>query len=178
MAETQAERSGDFGFRSLLTVAALVIVIAGLKAASAILLPVLVAVFLAVLSLPPIATLVKRGAPPWAAALIVLIVVVLMFSLVSVYVGASIISFTDNMPTYQKKITAQNVLQPISIWLTKSSKLNLNRLKIPVLKSEARLQNILKCFPINLLSRRSITRCLHLLILPQRKNFRNNCARK
>ena len=47
------ERRGDTGYRTLITVAAIVIVVAGLKLASSILLPVLVAAFLAVIALIP-----------------------------------------------------------------------------------------------------------------------------
>ena len=85
--------------------ACIVIVIAGLKAASAILLPALVAVFLAVVSYPPIAWLQSRGLPDWAAVLIVFVVVVAVFGGISVVVGHSIQDFTAKLDDYEQKLS-------------------------------------------------------------------------
>ena len=62
------ERKKDIGFQTLMTLAAFVVVVAGLKAVSSILLPVLIAVFLAVLSIPPVAWLQRHRVPDKLAA--------------------------------------------------------------------------------------------------------------
>jgi predicted PurR-regulated permease PerM len=94
----------DVGFRSLLTVAALVIVVAGLKAAASVLLPVLLAAFLAVLSFPPIAWLHRHRVPMALAVLLVFTGVLVAFVGISVLIGSSVGSFSQNIPFYQQRI--------------------------------------------------------------------------
>ena len=67
------------GLRILLTVAAVVVLIAGMKAAAAILLPILVAIFLAVICTPPVVWLQKHGLPDWLSVLVVFMVVLVIF---------------------------------------------------------------------------------------------------
>lgn len=95
------------GFRLLVGAAALVIVIAGLKAAAAVLVPVLAAAFLAVISLPPVRWLEKRRLPGWAAVVVVLLGVFVVLGAVSIYVGASIKDFTENLPAYEANLAGQ-----------------------------------------------------------------------
>lgn len=102
--EQSPKRDRAAGFRVLLMVAAAVVVIAGLKAASSILLPVLMAAFLAVLSIPPITWLRRRRLPAWASVLIVFSGVLAAFILISVFIGSSVSDFSRNMPTYQIRI--------------------------------------------------------------------------
>lgn len=99
----------DIGFRTLLTFAALVLVIAGLREASSVILPVLLAGFLAVLSFPPIAWLHRRRMPLWASVLIVFAGVIIGFVLISVFITSSIRDFTENLPAYQARIEVQIV---------------------------------------------------------------------
>ena len=65
--------------RILLIIACIVVLIAGLQAASAIILPILVAVFLAVICTPPVTWLQRKGLPDWAAVLTVFLVVLVAF---------------------------------------------------------------------------------------------------
>jgi predicted PurR-regulated permease PerM len=97
------------GYRALLTAAAAVVVIAGLRAASDILLPVLVAAFLAVVSLPPVRALQRRRLPDWAAVTIVFLVVLAAVGLVSLFVGSSIAAFSHNLPRYEVRLREQTV---------------------------------------------------------------------
>lgn len=104
MAEDDAHRRG-IGFRTLVMAAAVVIMIAGLREASEILLPVLVAAFLAVLSIPPVRALQRKKLPDWAAVLIVFVGVLVAVGLVSVFVGASIRGFSQNLPKYEARMS-------------------------------------------------------------------------
>jgi predicted PurR-regulated permease PerM len=101
------ERRRGIGFRTLVMAGAIVVIVAGLKAASSILLPVLVAAFLAVLSIPPVRALQRRKLPDWAAVLIVFLGVLVAVGLVSVFVGASIRGFSQNLPKYEARLTEQ-----------------------------------------------------------------------
>jgi len=84
-----------------MTLAAVVVVVAGLKAVSSILLPVLIAVFLAVLSIPPVAWLQRHRVPDKLAVLFVFVGFLLAFFVVSAIVGNSIQGFIKNIPEYE-----------------------------------------------------------------------------
>jgi AI-2 transport protein TqsA len=92
------------GLRAVLTVACFVIVVAGLKAAAPLLLPVLVALFLSLLALPPMRRLQAYGMPSWAAITVVMVVGTLTVIGVSVIVGGSLTRFQDEMPFYRERI--------------------------------------------------------------------------
>ncbi len=104
------------GYRTLIMAAAAIIVIAGLKAAGTVLVPVLLAAFLAVLSYPPITWLKKLKLPTWAAVLVVFTGVLVGFFSISFYVGASIRDFSSNLPTYQAGVLTQ--ITPLLGWLS------------------------------------------------------------
>ena len=84
--------------------ASIIVVIAGLKAASGILLPVLVAAFLAVISIPPINFLARHRMPRWAATVLVFLLVLGGLAGVSVFLGASIKDFAANLDLYQESL--------------------------------------------------------------------------
>lgn len=111
-----ASKGRGIGYRTLIMAAAAIIVIAGLKTAGSVLVPVLLAAFLAVLSYPPIAWLQKRKLPDWAAVLVVFSGVLVTFVLISVYIGASIRDFTGNLPEYQAGVLDQ--IRPLLAWLS------------------------------------------------------------
>ncbi len=87
--------------------AAFVIVVAGMKAAEAILVPFLLAAFLALICGPPMFWLERKGLPSWAALLIVIVVVLSIGSGLGVLVGKSLNAFTAALPSYQQRLEAQ-----------------------------------------------------------------------
>ena len=91
----------------LLAAAAVVVVVAGLKAAQALVNPFLLAVFIAVISTPPLFWLEARGLPRGVALLVVILVVVGALLGLSVVVGASVNDFTNDLPRYTERLTAQ-----------------------------------------------------------------------
>jgi AI-2 transport protein TqsA len=92
--------------RFLLTAAAAVIVIAGLRAAQSLIIPFLVAVFLSIICSPAVGWLQRRRVPKLLA--IVLVVLVLMGVLASIgaLVGGSVNDFIDSVPTYQARLNS------------------------------------------------------------------------
>ena len=119
------EKNGkqSIGFRTLMTLAAAVVVVAGLKATSAILLPVLVAVFLAVLSIPPVAWLQRHRVPDKLAVFLVFLGVIVAFMLVSGIVGNSIQGFIKNIPHYEL-LLEQKLASPIEFLEQKGLKVS------------------------------------------------------
>ncbi len=88
----------------LMTSAALVIVLAGIKAAGSIVVPFLVAVFIAAISSPPMFWLKRKGMPTALALLIVLSAVIGLVVLLMGLVGKSWEDFTQAMPAYQERL--------------------------------------------------------------------------
>ena len=91
----------------LLGAAAFVVVVAGLKAAQALVNPFLLAVFIAVISTPPLFWLEARGLPRGAALLVVVLAVVGVLLGLSVVVGASVNDFTNDLPRYTERLKGQ-----------------------------------------------------------------------
>jgi AI-2 transport protein TqsA len=87
--------------------ASLVILIAGLRAAETVVLPILVAVFLAVISFPLVNWLCSKGIHLVLAVTIVLMVGVLIVGALGLAVSQSVQSFTDNLPRYEEQLTGQ-----------------------------------------------------------------------
>ncbi len=94
------------GLRVLITGASLCVVVAGLRTAGPILVPVLFSAFLAVLAIGPVKWLQGRRLPDWLAVTIVFVGVIGGFTLVSVLIGNSIASFSDNLPEYEARLTS------------------------------------------------------------------------
>lgn len=90
---------------ALLSVAALVVVVAGMRAASGILVPMIVATFLAIISMRPMRWLLSKGVPTILAVVIVVLAIVSSMSVMGILVGSSLTSFTSSLPTYQDRIS-------------------------------------------------------------------------
>lgn len=92
------------GLRVVLTVACFIVVVAGLKAAAALLVPVMLALFLSLLAVPPMRRLQAHRVPPWAAIAVVMIVGTLVVLLISVIVGRSLTQFETELPFYRDRL--------------------------------------------------------------------------
>jgi predicted PurR-regulated permease PerM len=103
--DERAKRLG--GTRFLLTVAAFVIVIAGMRAAASILVPFLLSAFLAIICAPPLFWLRQRRVPTVFALLIVIAGIMGIGFLVVAIIGASLGDFSAALPTYQTGLQEQ-----------------------------------------------------------------------
>lgn len=105
--------SQDVGARALLIAASVVIVIAGLKSASDLLLPFLVAVFLAILCLPILGWFERLGLPRPLAVPAAGLVVLCVLGLVVLMLARSANQFADKAPEYQARLNelAQDALE-------------------------------------------------------------------
>lgn len=104
------------GERVLLIGACLIVVIAGLRVAGPIIVPVLLSAYLAVLAGGPITWLLRRNVPTWAALPLVLVGVVGSFMLVGLLIGNSIKTFSSKLPLYEKRLG--ELLGGGSAWLS------------------------------------------------------------
>ncbi len=93
--------------RIIFVSAALVVVIAGMRAAAPLLVPFLLSIFIAVLCLPAINALEARGVHHLLALLLVMLLFVTISLLLVLMVGKSMDEFAYNMPLYETKIMHQ-----------------------------------------------------------------------
>lgn len=103
------------GGRALLTIACIVIVVAGMKAAASFFVPVMVAVFLAVLSFPLMNWLIRHRVPH---SLALALTVVVIFSAVAPLIygtGVLISSFWRDVPMYAER--AKTLVDSSAGWL-------------------------------------------------------------
>lgn len=91
----------------LIAAAALVVVVAGMQAAASLLVPFLLAAFIAIVCLPPLNWLIGRNIPAGLAIVLITIALLLAGTLVAAFVGASIADFSHNLPTYQSRLNEQ-----------------------------------------------------------------------
>ncbi|SFC31441.1 Predicted PurR-regulated permease PerM [Marinospirillum celere] len=97
------------GLNWLLGLAALVIILAGLKAAETIVLPLLLALFIGIIATPPLHFMTARKVPVIAAILIIIIFLVIFGGLLGLFVGSAIDTFVGRLPEYQKRLEAEMV---------------------------------------------------------------------
>lgn len=99
----------------ILTAAAAVIVIAGVKSAATMLVPFLLAIFIAVLSAPLMRWLVSHRVPEVLAVLALLCGFILIGTMLATFVGSTLNAFYQDVPTYEAKLGG--LVQEIVTWL-------------------------------------------------------------
>jgi len=109
------EQTRSEGARFLLVVAAFVIVVAGMRAAVSILVPFLLAAFIAIICAPLLFWLKRMKIPGPLALLIVIVGILGIGASMGVLIGASLGDFSAAVPTYQ--IRLQEETKVILTWL-------------------------------------------------------------
>ena len=88
----------------MISAAAVIILIFGMQAAKVLLIPFLLAIFLALITVRPMLWMQKRGVPSVAGALIIVTAMMLLLAIVAAIVGSSVAEFTAALPTYQERL--------------------------------------------------------------------------
>ena len=94
------------GTQVLLVLASLTVVIAGLKAANSIVVPLLMAIFLAIISAALLQWLQRRGLPLWAAMTLVLLLLASTLVTLGSLIAASINQFRTALPRYEERLNS------------------------------------------------------------------------
>ncbi len=89
---------------AMISAAAVIILIFGMQAAKVLLVPLLLAIFLALITVRPMLWMQKRGVPSVAGALIIVTAMMLLLAIVAAIVGSSVAEFTAALPTYQERL--------------------------------------------------------------------------
>lgn len=99
----------------LMGLAAFVIVVAGMKAAASLLVPFLLAIFIAIISAPAMLWMQQKGIRPVFAILIVTVILLGAGLFVGTVLAKSIPSFIQSLPNYSSKL--QETLNSACSWL-------------------------------------------------------------
>ncbi|WP_369856059.1 AI-2E family transporter [Candidatus Thalassolituus haligoni] len=99
----------------LVTLAAAIIVIAGVRSAADMMVPFLLAVFIAVLSAPIMHWLSRRGIPDVLAVLMMMLGFLIIGSGLTLFLGGTVNAFYQDIPLYETKL--QNLMQGVVTWL-------------------------------------------------------------
>jgi len=90
----------------LLSAACFVVIVAGMQAATSLLVPFLLSAFVAIICLPPLNWLTRHRIPAGASVLIVTLTLIVAVLLLGTFVGSSISDFSSNLPIYQERLKA------------------------------------------------------------------------
>jgi len=117
----------------LVIAASFVIIVAGMKAAESIIVPFLLALFIAIIASPPYFWLQGKGLPKALSMLIVIFAFLFVISIIGLLIGTSINDFTSKLPLYETKLSSQ--MQGVIAWLTEAGilgkQINLNEMFNP-----------------------------------------------
>jgi AI-2 transport protein TqsA len=91
----------------IINIAAFIVIVAGLKAATQLLVPFLLAVFIAVLCAPMMIWLKKRRVPSIASVLLVVVLFFLITATLGTVIGTSLSAFYQDLPEYEQKLQQQ-----------------------------------------------------------------------
>ncbi len=89
---------------AVISFAAVIVIVIGLQMAKDLLVPFLLAAFLALITVRPMLWMQKKRVPAILAALIIVSLLMLILAVVGTIVGASIAEFTVALPTYQERL--------------------------------------------------------------------------
>ncbi len=104
-----ADANKNNAARFLVTMAAVVVVVAGMKSAQAILVPFLLSVFIAIVSGPLLFWLKRKGIPTGLALLLVIGGMLGIGVMLGALVGTSINDFSHSLPLYQEHLQKKTV---------------------------------------------------------------------
>ncbi len=99
----QARSSGNI----ILVLAGIIIILGAMKAAAVIVVPILLASFIAIIISPIYSWLIEKGVPAALALLAVIGALMIVFSLIGVLIGSSVHSFSDNIPLYEAQLQTE-----------------------------------------------------------------------
>ena len=102
--------------QTLLTLAAFMIVVAGLKAAAPIVVPMLMAIFLAIISIAPLQWLQRHGLPLWLSMTLIFAILITTLVIVGSTLGASITQLTATLPGYETQLV--DLIDRSAIWVS------------------------------------------------------------
>lgn len=102
--------------RTVIITAALVIIVAGMKLAAVLLVPLLLSIFIAVICFPLMAKLQQQGLPNGISITLVLLLAILVLFSLTLLIGNSLNDFSQMTPEYRLKLMLE--LEDVIQWVT------------------------------------------------------------
>lgn len=99
----------------LINLAAFIVLVAGIMAAKSILIPFLLASFLAIICAPPLYWLRKKNIPSILSILLLVLIIILVETVVATLITSSAVEFSRAMPLYQERI--HTMIKTVILWL-------------------------------------------------------------
>jgi predicted PurR-regulated permease PerM len=99
----------------LIHLAAFVIVAAGIMAAKSLIVPFLLAIFLAIICAPPLYWMRSKGVPSILSIILLLLILLSVEIFVAGLIGSSLAEFTRSLPSYQAKL--RQLIDAMISWL-------------------------------------------------------------
>lgn len=108
-------RTTDYGLKFWVVSASIVIVIAGMKAAATIVIPLLLSLLIASICYAPFTWLQKKKVPDMIAIIIVLIGILVISFLIVAMLGTSVSGFAEKVPFYEQRFATY--WTDLNLWL-------------------------------------------------------------
>ncbi len=99
----------------LINLAAFVVVVAGIMSAKSIIIPFLLAAFLAIICAPPLYWLRQKGVPTFVSILLLVLVVAALETALAGLISSSMTEFSKSLPFYQTRLTT--ILKELIQWM-------------------------------------------------------------
>ena len=109
------EQSQQNKTSAIIILAAVIVVIYGMQMMSVLLVPFLIAAFLALITVRPMLWMQQHRVPSILAALIIVTTLMLILAIVGMILGSSIADFTAALPSYQARL--DNIVAGIFEWI-------------------------------------------------------------
>jgi len=107
---------------AIIILAAVIVVIYGMQMMSVLLVPFLIAAFLALITVRPMLWMQQHHVPSILAALIIVTMLMLILAMVGMILGTSIADFTAALPTYQARL--DGIVAGVFEWIKTTFKLD------------------------------------------------------
>ena len=102
----------------LLALAAIVVVIYGMQMARVVMVPLLLAAFIALITVRPMLWMQKHRIPAVLAAILIVLMIMLILTVVGSIVGRSVAQFTASLPEYQERL--DGLVQQLLSWIAEN----------------------------------------------------------
>ena len=111
----------------LIVLAAVVVILFGIKSAAGIIIPFLLSIFIAIVFTPLVGWLTARRVPRGVALMLVILCFIVLMGAMAGMIGASVKDFTANLPQYEAKleVQVQGIVALLEGWGLEASKENI-----------------------------------------------------
>jgi len=120
----ETKKISEFGVKFWIIMAAIIIVIAGIKASASIVTPLFLAIFITAIWYGPFVWLKKKGLPESLALVIVVLATGIILTLFLGFIGTSISAFAEKLPFYEEKFS--QYWSSVNLWLVNTGIIDQN----------------------------------------------------